>query len=620
MQLIGANAYPTVTGLDALPGTVNYFRGPDPTQWRSGVPTYQRVKYTGVYPGIDLLYYGQQRQLEYDFVVAPRADPQCITLGFSGAERLEVNDQGELIVHTGREAVRMHKPVVYQEIAGKRQEIAGRYVLRPDNHVGFALAAYDTSQPLTIDPVLEYATYLGGSGFDSPTAIAVDQQGHAYVTVYTQSIDLPTQNALQPDSGDVYIAKLSANGRQLLYSTYFGGSSDEYVSAIAVDQEGNAYLGGSTASTDFPTRQALQPACALDPDGVCQDAFIAKLNATGSRLLYSTFLGGSSGDGANGIAVDQEGNAYVGGGTASTDFPTRQALQPACALDPDDVCQDAFIVKLNAAGSRLLYSTYLGGSSTDEARSIAVDKKGHVYVIGRATSTDFPTRHALQPDCVPISEGFCESAFIAKLNATGSRLLYSTFLFLGSFGGNVIDIAVDEEGNAYVTGYTDWTDFPTHNALQPTCARNPKYDGCRDAFIIKVNTRGRLIYSTFLGGRGGDNANGIAVDREGNVYVTGFASSTNFPTRQALQPACALNPDGVCQDAFIAKLNATGSQLLYSTFLGGSGFDVLVDIAVDQEGNIYVAGVTRSTDFPTRHALQPTLSGDADAFVVKIRQ
>ena len=296
MQLIGANASPTVTGLDALPGTVNAFWGQDPTQWRSGVPTYQRVKYTGVYPGIDLLYYGQQRQLEYDFVVAPQANPQRITLGFSGAERLEITDQGALVVHIGGEVVRMHRPVVYQEVAGQRQEIAGRYVLRAANRVGFALAAYDASRPLTIDPVVEYATYLGGSGFDYINAIAVDRHGHVYVIGYTQSIDFPTQHALQPvigavGSSDVFIAKLNANGRRLLYATYLGGSGEEFPGGLAVDQEGHAYVTGYTPSPDFPTRQALQPACALSPEGFCSDAFIVKLSATGSRLLYATYPG-----------------------------------------------------------------------------------------------------------------------------------------------------------------------------------------------------------------------------------------------------------------------------------------------------------------------------------------
>jgi hypothetical protein len=535
MQLSGANPEPQVTGNDALPGRVNYLRGKDPAHWHTQIPTYAKVAYEGIYPGVDLVYYGNQGQLEYDFVVAPGADPGALKLVFRGADRIEIKAAGELVLSTASGDIRMHAPVIYQETAGVRTTVAGGYVLKEPQQVSFEVAAYDTSRPLVIDPMLVYSTYLGGSGFDRGDGIAVDDGGNAYVTGGTISADFPTVNAVQPafagGETDAFVAKLTPNGGQLLYSTYLGGSGFDNGFEIAADNSGNAYVAGGTASADFPTVNAVQPAFA----GGENDAFVAKLTPNGGQLLYSTYLGGRNNEFGFGIVVDIRGNAYVTGFTASTDFPTVNAVQPALGGDID-----AFVAKLTPNGSQLLYSTYLGGNGFDR-----------------------------------------------------------------SFGGIVVDV----RGNAYVAGGTASTDFPTVNAVQPAIG------GESDAFVAKLTPNGsQLLYSTYLGGNGGDESFAIAVDNSGNAYVTGSTASADFPTVNAVQPAL-----GGDIDAFVAKLTPNGSQLLYSTYLGGSGFDSGFEIAADDRGNAYVAGRTASTDFPTVNAVQPAFAGgEEDAFVAKL--
>ena len=365
LQLVGANPNPQVRGLEELPGKLNYFLGNDPTRWRTNLPTYTKVKYQNVYPGVDLVYYGNQGQLEYDFVVAPGADPQAIQLTFEGADNLEVDVRGDLILQTAGGELRLHKPRVYQEIDGVQHEVSGSYVLLgtpapntqpPAPAAGFAVAAYDPSRPLVIDPVLAYSTYLGGNDDDWGRGIAVDAAGNVYVTGQTYSTDFPILSPFQPAAGgsyDTFVTKLDATGSTLLYSTYLGGSGGDRSQGIAVDAAGNAYVTGQTYSTDFPTRNPFQAAF-----GGGSDAFVTKLDAAGSTLLYSTYLGGSDDERGHSIAVDAAGNAYVTGQTHSTDFPTLHPFQPAFGGG----FFDAFVTKLDAAGSTLRYSTYLGGS------------------------------------------------------------------------------------------------------------------------------------------------------------------------------------------------------------------------------------------------------------------
>ncbi len=603
MKLRNANPAAKVTGADELAGTSNYFIGNDPKKWRSNVPTYAKVKYEGIYSGIDLVYYGNQRQLEYDFIVAPGADPRRIQFDVRGARRIRQDAQGELVFKVGEDEIRWHKPVVYQEKDGKRQEIAAHYAIAAANRVAFEVAKYDASRPLYIDPLI-YSTYLGGSGGDEGFGIAVDSAGNAYISGLTNSTDFPTVNPSQPANGggwDAFVAKINPAGSALVYSTYLGGSGDEdtagWVGRIAVDDAGNAYVTGTTKSTDFPTVNPLQPTNAGG-----NDAFVTKLDPTGS-LVYSTYLGGSGFDQGLGIAVDGAGNAYVAGQTSSTDFPTKNPVQPANAGG----AYDGFVAEINPSGSALVYSTYLGGSGMDWVQNIALDSTNNAYVTGQTYSPDFPTTPGAFQTVCGDAGCFIGDTFVTKLNPTGTAYVYSTYL-----GGNGFDwgssIAVDGEGNAYVTGMTYSTDFPTVNPLLPTNSGNG------DSFVTKLNPAGSaLVYSTYLGGSGLDWCGGIALDGAGDAYVVCWTDTTNFPMKNALQPKYAGG-----HDALVAKLNATGSALLYSTYLGGRGYDQGIGIAVDSAGYAYVTGYTRSTNFPTKNPLQPANGGDNDAFVAKI--
>ena len=610
MHLVGAAPKPPVSGLDELPGKANYFIGQDPAKWRTNVPTYAKVQYENIYPGIDLLYYGNQRQLEYDFVVAPGANPEKIVLGFRGADEFEIEARGELVLHTTGGDIRQHKPIIYQDIDGVRREIAGGYVRKGVNRVGFEVAVYDASRPLIIDPVLSYSTYLGGRsngpdcgcGNDEAFAVAVDDDGNAYVTGQTTSLDFPTTSgAFQTTRAfgkDVLITKLNPAGSALVYSTYLGGNDFDAGNGIAVDAGGNAYVTGTTKSTNFPTT----PGAFLSAPGF---GFVTKLDPTGSTLVYSTYLDPSTQGG--GIAVDAQGNAYVTGQTGST-FPTTPgAFQPAFGGGP----VDGYVMKLNADGSALVYSTYLGGSGIDSTGDIAVDAGGNAYVAGSTTSLNFPsTPGAFQ--AVPGSGS--SNGFVTKLDPTGSSLVYSTFLGEGCAG-----LALDTQGNVYVTGQTGSTTFPTTpGAFQPFFG-----GGGADIFVTKLNPAGSaLVYSTYLGGADRDIGGRIAVNAAGSAYVTGSTFSTNFPTTpDAVQPAFAGN-----WDAFVTILNPAGSALVYSTYLGGFNGDSGTGIAVDAAGNAYVAGETGSSNFPTTPgAFRPFFSGgggpgrsDGDAFVAKI--
>jgi hypothetical protein len=614
VQLIGANVAPSVIGLDQLPGTTNYLIGDDPSRWHTDIPNYAQVEEQGVYSGVDVTYHGNQQQLEYDFTVAPGADPGVIRLAIQGADSMSLDAGGNLVLHTAGGNVVEQAPVLYQEIGAVRQAVSGHFLLAGDGEVSFAVGAYDTTKVLVIDPTLSYSTYLGGSGGEGVNAIAVDASGDAYVTGITSSTDFPTASALQPAVGsnmysDAFVAKLNASGSALIYSTYLGGSSSDEGRGIAVDTSGDAYVTGITSSTDFPTASPLQSSNA----GGAFDAFVAELNASGSALIYSTYLGGSGsgGDAGDGITLDASRNAYVAGFTGSTDFPiTPGAFQTVNSSNESGDTVSAFVAKLNAAGSALVYSTYLGGSgrSGTEATAIAIDSAGNAYVTGATNALNFPTVNPLQSTGALLGD-----AFVTKLNATGSALVYSTYLG-GGAGSSGSGIAVDASGNAYVTGSTDSTDFPTASALQSAFG-----GGSADAFVAKIDAAGSaLVYSTFLGGSGNDVSNGVAVDASGNAYVTGYTSSTDFPTADPLPPANAGGPS----DAFVAEFNTSGSALVYSTYLGGSSSDGDSGdgITVDASGNAYVVGFTGSTDFPTTPgSLQPAFGGGSDdGFITKL--
>jgi hypothetical protein len=662
MKLVGANPAPKVSGLGELPGKSNYLFGNDPKKWRTETPNYAGVIHQNVYPGVSLIYYGNQGQLEYDFIVSPGADPRVIALDIQGADELALDAAGNLLLRTPGGEVSLHEPHVYQEVDGRKKKIEGRYIRKGQFQVAFEIAAYDPGKPLVIDPVLSYSTYLGGTLPDVGVRIAVDSACNAYVAGVTVSPDFPkTAGVVQ--SGLVgsgcrihgsslacpaaFVTKLNAAGSAIVYSTYLGGSNGEGPTGIAVDSSGNVYLAGGTGSTDFPTTPGAFQRSLV---GRRVHAFVSKLDASGSALLYSTLLGGSEGEVAAGIAVDSAGNAYVAGGTSSADFPTAGAFQisigsSTCTHQGKTFpCPDAFVTKLNPTGSALVYSSFLGGSDIDAAFGIAVDAAGNAYVAGATISTDFPTLSPFQSAnaggiCGPTrAEHPCADAFVSKLNPAGSALAYSTYL-----GGNgddgALGIAVDSLGSAYVTGLTNSSNFPTTvGSLQPAfggglCGVATKTIACPDAFVTKLTAAGSaLAYSTYLGGNSYDMGWGIAVDPSGNAFVVGVTGSSNFPTANALQGTLVGTCTGggvrinhsttflafPCPDAFVTKLNGAGSAPVYSTYLGGTTYDIGLGIAVDAAGGAYVTGGTLSTNFPTANPLQAAFAGFGDAFVAKI--
>ena len=638
MQMVGSDPKASALTQEPLAGRINYFIGKDPSKWHAGVPTFGRVGFHGVYKGVDLIYYGNQKHLEYDFVVAPHADPKQIKLQFAGAQGVRVNAAGDLLVRTRGRELKWQKPSVYQQDATGKHSVAAHFRLKtlPNGQAGvsFALGHYNTDRPLVIDPVLIYSTFLGGTvtkgNSDTATSIALDGNGNAYVTGGAYSVDFPiTDNAPVPfnfSQAIAFVTKLSPAGRVLIFSTFLGGSTGEYGEGIAVDGSGSAYVTGQTSSADFPvTKGALQ---LLNNANTGETTFVTKLDSSGSLLLYSTYLGGNIQDDAFGIAVDANGIAYVTGNTRSFRFPvTRGAFQTRFISSQG---RTAFVSAIDPTGAFLLYSTYLGGSQEDEATAIAVDSNGSAYVTGSTFSTDFPTTTGAFMETNPQSSVFTSSVFVTKLDQSGRSLNYSTFLGGTTGNGDIGQgIAVDSAGSAYVTGLASAFDFPvTPGAYQQTNNRSSSYSG----FVTKVNPKGTaLVYSTFLGGSKstqnsvGDEANGIAIDGVGNAYITGQTTSTDYPTTVG---SFQRTRSFYGSSAFVTKLNAAGTGLMYSSYLGGAG--TFIDrageyargIAVDAKGAAYVAGTTLSLDFPvTPGAFQRNNNaqiGGKNSFVTKL--
>jgi len=638
MKLLGANQSTAILGTDELAARSNYFTGNDPAQWHTDVPNFARVKYESVYPGVDLVFYGNQRQLEYDFILAPGADPSAIRLAVdAGHQKSEIENRkskqlkiqnakwkidpnGDLVTRTDGGQLVLRKPTVYQEDTRQsaienRQFLEGHFALAADGSVRFEIPNYDKSKRLIIDPVLSYSTFLGGSGNDSAAGIAVDGAGSAYVVGQTFSANFPTASPYQSVCGGctsnstAFVTKFDGTGATLVYSTYLGGTTADSAAAVAVDSAGDAYVVGTTLSADFPTTagtfQTACSSCGVGPS----DAFVTKLNPTGSALVYSTYLGGSNSDQATGVAVwESSGNvyAYVTGITLSDDFPVASPLQNTCnGCDAGN--SDAFITRLDPAGATLVYSTFLGGTGIDEGHAIAVDALGSAYVAGLTTSNDIRSVNAFQP-----FSGGNQDAFVTKLDPAGQTLAY--FSYLGGSGNDQGNgIAVDSYGNAYVTGSTTSRDFPT---VSPIMAKLP---GGQAAFVTKVDQTGSTLdFSTYLGGSGTDSGAAIALDPAGNCYLTGATSSSDFPSVNPIPSTLSGVNQGTNGDAFVTKISSTGSAIIFSTYLGGSDVDVGAGIAVDSSGNAYVTGRTFSGNFPTANAFQANIGGQFDAFVAKL--
>lgn len=619
LQLLGARSRQPSEGEVHLPGVSHYFRGQEAAGWHSDVPQFGRVRYSEVYPGIDLVYYGHERRLEHDFVVAPGADPRRIRMAFAGAQAARITEEGDLVLTTAAGELRQERPEIYQERAGRRERVEGSYVLLSTEKtpaVAFDIGKYDASRPLIIDPVLSYGTLLGGSDWDEGRSAAVDPQGNVYVAGSTASPDFPTTPGVRQQRQygseiDVFVTKFSPAG-ELIYSTYLGGSGTDRAQGVAVDAQGSVYVTGMTGWSDFPTTPgAVQRNFdGGHPNSYSTDAFVTKLLPSGAGLVYSTFLGGSDSenyylDGS--IAVDDQGHAFVAGTTWSADFPTRNAVQAVPGGNGD-----AYVAELSPDGMELIYSTYVGGSYAEEGHGIALTAEGEATITGQTLSRDFPVLNAVQPYLAGSAD-----AFVVRLQPSGGGYVFSTFLGGQSHDG-AAGVAVDADGNSYVTGKTWSRDFPQ---AQPI-ANQRAFSSA--AFVTKLGaTGGSLAYSTYVGTGSSSGGEAIAVDGAGNAYVAGSTWDGTFPVAAPVQSARQGSAD-----AFVFKLNPVGSGLIYATFLGGTDgqlpgcdewtIDHAYGIAVDRAGSAWVTGVTDSPDFPGLTASVSGRSGLTDAFLVRI--
>lgn len=594
----GANRNFEIVGEEELKGKVNYFIGNNPHKWIKEIPMFGKIRLKDVYDGVDIVFHGEKRYLQYDIEAKPGANISKIQVELKGVKDLRIDKKGELLatLPSGR-VINQKKPYIYQYKNERRQEIKGSYRIKKEGKrmcFEFYLEDYDKSSALVIDPTLIYSTYLGGGNYDGGYGISVDSKGYVYIVGQTFSPDFPVSSPLiGKKSGyyDIFITKIDPEGNSIVYSTFFGGNGNDYGYAVASDPWGNAYITGYTESTDFPTKNPIQKS-----NSGGRDVFVAKINSDGSSIIFSTYLGGSENDYGYGIAVDREGNTYITGSTYSSNFPVKNPLSGYSGF------YDIFVTKINQDGSSLVYSTYFGGSNNDYCYGIAVDPSGNVYLTGATYSSDFPTKNPIKD-----KSGLWD-AFLVKLSHDGKNVVLSTYLG-GSDNDYGTGIAVDISENVYLTGYTSSADFPTQSPLQENLAGN------YDAFVTKISSLdNKIVYSTFLGGASSDYSRAIAIDSKGNVYVAGETYSTDFPVHNPLQKS-----NGGYWDAFVTKINPEGDSIVYSTYLGGSYNDHAHGIAVDLQSNAYVTGYTSSNNFPTAVPLYG-YSGGYDTFVAKIEE
>lgn len=605
VRWVGGAAAPRMTADGPLPGVTHYLTGRDPSAWRTGVPSWTRVRYQEVWPGIDLIFYGNPRQLEQDVTVAPGADPSRVRLAFAEAEELRIDAAGDLVARVGGEEVRLRRPVSYQEVEGVRRTVESSWRLIPGAfEAGFRVGEYDRERPLVIDPILVYSTYLGGSLDDGSYGGTADAQGNLYATGSTNSPEFPLAAPAQGSLAgqyDVFVTRIDPSGA-LVYSTYLGGTGEEQGEDMAADDQGNVVLAGFTTSADFPRLGGLPPTLS----GSGGEAFLIKLGP-GGEVLFSTLLGGSGWDSGYGVGIDARGRIYVGGNTSSTDFPVRGGLSGILRGDAD-----AFVARLSPSGAELEAATYLGGSGGDDPVAMAVDPAGNVYLPGFTSSRDFPLVHPVVGTWPGGSQSWSTVGFVAKLEPSLAALVYSTWFFNGW------DITADPAGNTYVLG------LPEQRSTEDVCAS-------------KLSPAGDLLFSTCFGGSSSEFAANIAVDRQGNIILAGNTSSADFPVKDPVQSRCAsFGPEGYegiwIPDIFATKLDPTGREILFSTCLGGTRAmpranyapdEGVYGLGVDARGDIYLAGWSYSADFPTVNAVQPqhgggSLDGEIDAIAARI--
>ena len=621
IRLLGARDSVQLRGIGQLPGVSNYYVGNDPGKWQTGVSHFGKVEYQGLYQGVDAVFYGKAREMEFDFVIAPETDPGAIRMKISGDTGLSLSDSGDLVMGIGADAMRLQRPEIFQKVDGLSRRIKGGFTIDGDT-VSFRVGVYDRSRPLIIDPLLLYAGYLGGAGTDIIRAADVDASGNVIVAGSTTSTNFPALNEVQGSNrgdSDGFVAKFAPNGATLLYSTYFGGAGTDEFSAVTVDSTGSAWFVGDTNSANFPILNGQQVSLSLG-----HDAVISRLNSVG-LLQFSTYFGGNGDDFARGVAVNSTG-VYVVGDTFSTNLPIGISAQTTYGGGTPTECPvtssgqplggDVFVLKLDSSATTRLYSTYLGGSGCEAGRGIAVDAAGNAYITGATNSPTFPTVNPLQASlgggsCAPFDGGAaytCPDAFVAKLNPSGSALVYSTYL-----GGNSLDdaaaIAIDSAGAAYIVGDTQSPNFPLLNPLKSSRT------GTQNVFVSKLNASGSgFAYSTYYGGGNMDSGRAIKVDSTGRAFIAGFTSSLDFPLASAIQTSLAGS-----SDLFVATFNSLGTGTDFSTYYGSAGEDQAHGLVIDESGNTWVVGHTQSSTFPTRGApFQTASAGGTDGILLKI--
>ena len=608
MQWIASNPSPRVEAEAKLNSTTNYLLGNRRDQWRTGVANFGVVRYHEIYPGADLVFYGKDGELEYDLVLQPGAAPSRMRARFSGQQGLRITETGDLAISmTGGDIVQK-RPRVYQDRLGVRTEVASSYRIESDGSVGIQLGDWDRARELVIDPVLSYATYLGGSGEELAPELAVDSAGNVYLFGDVASSNFPTTTgALRTTRAggpyDNFITKFGPDGK-VVWSTLLGGAGDETSGGIAVDATGSVYLTGGTTSSDFPvTPGAVQTTKRIGGD-LNQDGYVVKLNPTGSALVYGTFYGGTDDETPTDIAINSAGEVFVTGFTWSTNYPTTPG---ALKVRDDAALYESFATRIDAAGASYVYSTYIGGTIAELAAAIAVDSQNNAYIAGTSVSTDFPvTTGAFQVNRQGVSD-----PFVLKLNPQGNAIVYSTLIGGGTGTDTLLDLAVDSAGNAYITGNAESSDFPLGtNPVQRT------KQGTADAFLVKLNQLGsQIVYGTYLGGAGTERGESVAVDALGSAFVLLTTNSTTGLTPvQAFQ-----GTNGGGADTYIVKLSTDGASVVGSSFFGGSGSELGRSIAVDNRDRAYISGSTQSTNLPvTPGSYQAAAAGAREAFWARV--
>ncbi len=626
LQVLEANPTPSIRGIDETPTTINRLIGTDPNQWQTHVPVYAQVRYDAIYPGIDLLYYGNQEQLEYDFIVHPGADPSRITLGIQGADHATLEEDGHLLLSLPSGVLRLKKPLLTQTVAGKKTNVHGSFLLlkrnpadttTPPIQIAFAVGSYDQTLPLIIDPLVNYASTFGGIGHDSGEAIAIDNDGHGYIVGVTDSFTFPvTADAFQHSAigsdRDVFVTKFDTETSEILFSTYIGGEGDDRATGVAVDAKGIPYVTGRTTSLTFPTQDPIQETL-KGPS----DAFVLKLAADGSSLLYSTYLGGNGPDHANAIVVDEQGQAALTGTTTSPDFPIINASDTSLGHGEVVPLSDVFVTTLDAQGVELQFSTFLGGTGADVGHSLTFDAEGGIYLTGETTEgSGFPvTTEAFQPTY----GGGTTDAFIVKLNPsrTGPTAL-EYVSYLGGSGEEVgLDLLVDAQLQTFITG---WTTGQGQASAVVTPSRSP-------APNTPVNTWGRRNNPPTAENPARSFLN---LRRDLRQQQTPTPDPAIPLTPSAPLPQFPVTPNAYDvtfnggKDAFMAQVNVAGSgpsALVYATYVGGSQSETGTAIGIDSLGRLCIAGTTNSPDYPVNNPLanQDTLSGGTDGFVTKFQ-